>query len=104
MRNNTIYLWNGWVHARETRRPLKMNTGWGKMKRLMEEAMAQHVEAIHYSASAGMRAKSEKSINSGGDAGFWLIVLEGFSWKRLKKNEVDRIERQVQRSLGWMIY
>ena len=42
------------VHARDTRRMLEVNPRRGGMKRLMEEAAARHVEAIHYSASAGI--------------------------------------------------
>ena len=55
IRANVVYLWNGWVHASETRRALELNAGRGGMKRLMEEAAARHTETIHYSASAGIR-------------------------------------------------
>ena len=33
IRSNVLYLWNGWVHASETRRALELNIGRGGMKR-----------------------------------------------------------------------
>ena len=58
LRANVVYLWNGQVHASGTRRALELNTGRGGMKRLMEEAVARHAEAVHYSASAGIRVRN----------------------------------------------
>ena len=55
LRTNAVYLWNGRVHASETRKALGLNTGRDGMKWLMEEASARHTEAIHYSALAGIR-------------------------------------------------
>ena len=60
IRSNVVYLWNGRVHASETRRALELNAGRGGMKRLMEEAAARHAETIHYSASAGIRVGSDE--------------------------------------------
>ena len=50
LRSRVGYLWEGRVHASDTRRALNRNDGRGGMKRLMEEAAARHVETIHYSA------------------------------------------------------
>ena len=55
LRSNMVYLRNGHVHGSETRESLKWNSSRGGMKRLMEEAAVRHVEAIHYSASDGIR-------------------------------------------------
>ena len=49
---NVVCLWNGRVHASETRKAPELNTGRGGMKRLMEEAVGRHAKAVHYSASA----------------------------------------------------
>ena len=38
LKNNVVYLWNGWVLTSETRRPLELNIIRGGMKRLMEQA------------------------------------------------------------------
>ena len=67
IRVNVVYLWNGRVHASETRKALELNIGRGGMKRLMEEAPARHAEAIHYSASAGIQvggSEDQKPKNS----------------------------------------
>ena len=58
LRTNVVYLWNGRVHASEIWKALELNTGRGGMKRLMEEAVARHAEAVHYSASAGIRVRN----------------------------------------------
>ena len=78
LKNNVVYLWNSWVHASETRRPVEMNTGCGGMKRLMEEVKARHVEAIHYLASAKIRVGGETSVSKERGTGFWSLVLESF--------------------------
>ena len=78
-----------------------MNIGCGGMKRIMEEAATRHIEAIHYSALVGIRVGKEKSSGSGNDAGFWPVILEGFSRKKLKKEEVDRAMRRVREVNRW---
>ena len=70
------------------------------MKRLMEEAATQHIEAIHYSASVGI-CVGGKATNTDINPGFWLMVLETFSEKRLKKEEVDHTEKRVRDVTGW---
>ena len=55
LRNNVIYLWNGRVYVGDTRKALEFNSGRGGMKRLMEEAVARHAEAVHYSTLVGIR-------------------------------------------------
>ena len=67
-----------------------MNTGRGGMKRLMEEATTRHVEAVHYLTSANIRFREEKNTKMGNNARFWRVLLEGFSRKKLKKEETDR--------------
>ena len=54
LRSRVVYLWEGRVHASDTRRALNRNDGRGGMKRLMEEAAARHAETFHYSASASI--------------------------------------------------
>ena len=78
-----VYLSDGMVHASDTRRRLNTNIGRGGMKRLMEEAAARHVEAIHYSASVGIRV-GEKAAQPDSKSGFWPVILETLSGGRLK--------------------
>ena len=65
------------------------------MKSIMEEAATRHIEAIHYSASAVIRVGGERGTGFGANTGFWLVILEGFSGKKLKKEETDRAEKRV---------
>ena len=61
LQNNVVYLWNGWVHASETRKPLERNTGkWG-MKRLTEEVVARNAEAIHSLVLVGIWVGGERA-------------------------------------------
>ena len=95
-----VYLWNGWVHASETRWALELNVRRGGMKRLMEEAVARHAETIHYSVSAGIRVGSDEARKTK-DSGFWPLMLEGLAGVRLRKEEADHVERRVQEVTGW---
>ena len=76
MRANVVYLWNGRVHASETRRTLDLKVGRGGMKRLMKEAVAHHAETVHYSASVGIRVGGGEARKMN-EAGFWTFILEG---------------------------
>ena len=100
IRANVLCLWNGWVHASETRRALELNIRRGGMKRLMEDAAAHHVETIHYSELAGIRVGSDESRKMK-DCGFSPFMLEGLPGVRLRKEEADRAEKQVQEVTGW---
>mgnify|MGYP000512341434 CR=1 FL=1 len=71
------------------------------MKRIMDEAAAQHVEVIHYSWSVGIRVGGDKCVRIGNDTKFWLVVLEGFSRKKLSKEEADRVERWIREVTVW---
>ena len=86
---NVVYLWNGRVHASESWKALELNTWCGGMKRLMEEATARHVEAIHYSASARIQVGSDEGRKMK-DSGFSALVLEGLAAIQLRKEEADR--------------
>ena len=57
------------------------------MKRIMEEAVAQNTETIHYSMSAGICVGGEMGATSGSNTGFWPPVLEGLMGVRLQKEE-----------------
>ena len=63
---------------------------------------AQHVETINYSASAGICVGEGKAIGSSADSGFWLVVLETFPGKNLKREEEDRAERRIHEVIGWI--
>ena len=52
---------------------------------MVEEAVTRHAETIHYSVLAGIQVGGENGTGSGTDTGFWLVVLEGFSGKKLRK-------------------
>ena len=60
LKSNVIYLWNGRVHASDTWRALEMSIRRGRMKQFMEEVAACHVEAVHYSTSAGIRVENDE--------------------------------------------
>ena len=94
-----VYLWNGRVHASETRRALELNIRCGGIKWLMEEAAVRHAETIHYSASIGIRVGSEEVWKTK-EAGFWPLMLEGLANVRLRKEEADRAERRVREVTG----
>ena len=76
LRSNVVDLSNDRVHASDT------NFGRGGMKRLMEEAAARHVEAIHYSYSASIHV-GEKASKPDSKSGFWPVILETLSGGRL---------------------
>ena len=61
LRSRVVYLWEGRVHASDTRRALNRNDGRGGMKRLMEQAAARHAETVHYSASVGIRVRGSEA-------------------------------------------
>ena len=60
IRQNLVYMEGNIIHSSETRKPLQVNFGRGGLKKIMDEADASHVEAIHYAASAGIRIAKEK--------------------------------------------
>ena len=66
----------------------------------MEEAVARHVQTVHYSASAGIRVESNE-VRKKNEARFWLLMLEGLAGVRLRKEEADRVERRVREVTGW---
>ena len=78
-----------------------MNTRRGGMKRIMEEVAVRYVKAIHYSRLAGIQVRGDKSARTGNNARFLPVVLEGFSKKKLMKEEADRAERRVREVTGW---
>ena len=77
------------MYTSETEKALELNIGRGGMKRLMEEAMARHAKAVNYVASTGIRVGGNEGQKAK-YAGFWPLVLEGFSGVQLKKEEVER--------------
>ena len=102
LRANVVYLWNGRVHASETRRALDLSVGRGGMKRLMEEAAARHQETVHYSASAGIRVRSNETRKTN-EAGFWPLMLEGLVGVRPRGKTGpgdDRVEGPRRRKDG----
>ena len=64
------------------------------MKTLMEEIKARRHRPN--TSRVGTSTSKEKG------AGFWLIVLEGFSRKKLMKDEADRVEQQIQEVTEWI--
>mgnify|MGYP000294136644 CR=1 FL=1 len=61
IRQNLVYMEGNIIHSSETRKPLQVNFGtWVDLMKIMDEADASHVEAIHYVASAGIRIGKEK--------------------------------------------
>ena len=70
------------------------------MKKLMEEAAARHVEAVHYSASAGIHV-GEKAAKPETKLGFWPVILKTLSEGRLQKGEAERAKESVHEVSGW---
>ena len=101
LRRNIVYLWNNRVYSTETRRPLGLNQGQGGMRRLMEEAEARHVEAIHCSVSAGIRVGKEVRRQEEKEIDFWPSILGSLSRGKFKREEADEAERRVQEATGW---
>ena len=93
MRSNVMYLWNGRVHASETRRALDLNVRRGGMKRLMEEAAARHAETVHYSALARIRVGGGEARKTN-EPVFWSLMLEGLARARLRTEEADRYREE----------
>ena len=100
LRSNVVYLWNGRVHASDTRRAIEPNFGQGGMKRLVEEAATRHADAVHYSASAGIRVGGSEDRKMK-DLEFWPSVLESLSGVRLRREETGRAEQRVWEITGW---
>ena len=82
LRRNVVYLWNGRVHASDTRRAVDTNFGRGGMKWLMEEAKARHADTVHYSALARIRVGGDEDRKTK-HSGFWPSVLEDLSGPQL---------------------
>ena len=87
LRSNMVYLWNGRVHACDTRRPLEVNTGRGDMKRIMEKAR-HDMSRPSITRPQLPSVWAEKGTST-------PVVLEGFSGKKLKKEEVAGAEKRV---------
>ena len=68
---------------------------------MMEEAAARHVEAIHYSASAGIRV-GEKVTKPDSKSGFWPVILETLSGGRLQTEEAEHADERVREVTGWI--
>ena len=63
LRANVVYLWNGRVHASETRRALELNIGRGSMKRLKRLATQRPSTTRHRRESGSRVMKSERRRN-----------------------------------------
>ena len=55
----------------------------------------------HPLLSLGQHPLGGKAGNADTNPRFWPVVLETFSERRLKKGEVDRVEKQVCDVIGW---
>ena len=67
---------------------------------MMEEAVARHAEAVHYSTSAGIWVGSDEGEKTK-DSGFRLLVLEGLAGIQLRKEEADRVEKRIREVTEW---
>jgi hypothetical protein len=47
------------ICSNETWKPLRVNFGRGKMKKVVEEEDTRHVDAIHFVATTGIRVRWE---------------------------------------------
>jgi hypothetical protein len=76
IRRSVVYLDGFMICSNETRKPLKVNFGRGGMKKIIEEEDAQHVDAMHYAATAGIRVARENLKPIESRVGFWPTVFE----------------------------
>ena len=75
-----------------------MNIRCNGMKRLMEQVVARHVEAVHYSTLARILVGWEKGTSKEKDAGFWTVVLDSLAGK---KDKTDRVEQRIREVTKW---
>ena len=66
----------------------------------MEETATHNAETVDYSASTGIRVRGDERRKAK-DSGFWMLVLEGLSGVRLRKEEVNRAGQRVREVTGW---
>jgi hypothetical protein len=68
----------GWLYGllEVIRNPLRVNFGKGRMKKIVEEEDAQHVDAMQYAATAGIRVEQENLKPIETRVGFWPTVFE----------------------------
>ena len=71
------------------------------MKRLKGESTPRHIKAIHYSVLTGIHVGIGRATSTHTNPGFWPMVMETFSERKLKKGEADRAERRVCNDTGW---
>ena len=74
---------------------------FGSKGRTTRRGRTLDVEAVDYSSSTCMSVGKERGVGSGTDTRFWSIILEVFSRKKLKKEEVDHAEMRVLEVIGW---
>ena len=75
IRQNIVYIDDNMIHSTETRRPLRVNFGRGGMKKSKEDADATHVDAMHYTTSAGIRVGKDKNEAAKTGTKFWSLFL-----------------------------
>ena len=101
IRQNIVYMDGNMICSSETRRPLRVNFGRGGLKKVMEDAEATRVDAMHYAASAGIRVGKDKSEVTRSGTRFWSTVLEYEKKGKITSDEVELADRSVQGRTGW---
>jgi hypothetical protein len=84
IRRNVVYLDGFMICSNKTRKPLRVRLGRGGMKKIVEEEDVQHVDAMHYVATPGIRVGRENVKPIETRVGFWPTVF-----KCEKKGRID---------------
>jgi hypothetical protein len=71
------------------------------MKKIVEEEDAQHVDAMHYAATAGIRVGRENLKPIESRAGFWPTVFECEKKGKIEAEDLELAGRNVKRVTGW---
>jgi hypothetical protein len=89
------------ICSNETWKPLRVNFGKGGMKKIVEEEDVQHVDAMHYAATAGIRVERENLKPIETRVGFWPTVFECEKKGRVDSEDLELAGQNVKRVTGW---
>ena len=68
------------------------------MKKVVEDAELNHVDAMHYAGSAGIRVGKDKNEAARKRTKLWSSVLEYEKKGKVTSNEVELEDRSVQKN------
>jgi hypothetical protein len=101
IRKNILYLDSNMIHTTETRKALRVNFGRGGLKKIVEEEVARHVEAMHSVASTRICVGKENLKSITPRSGFWPTVFECEKKGKIDSEDLEIADRNVRRVTGW---